>query len=122
MKGTARYRHEQFGHEIIIIDPYGVTEGCGFARARFNPLDLFQGDQSRIVDEARRIANALVVRTGKISERSGSWLEISSTIITTVLAFLAAEARPEECNLNRLRGQPECSRDHGPNAEHDAAK
>lgn len=100
-KGTARYRHQELGHEIIIIDPYGVTEGCGFSRSRFNPLDLFQGDQSRIVDEARRIANALIVRTGK--ETDQFWPEISSTIITTVLAFLAAEARPEEANLNRMR-------------------
>jgi hypothetical protein len=46
------------------------------------------------VDEARRIANALIVRTGK--ETDQFWPEISSTIITTVLAFLAAEARPEE--------------------------
>ena len=100
-KGTARFRHQQFGHEIIILDPYGVTEGCGFERSRFNPLDLFRGDENRIVDEARRIANSLVVRTGK--ETDQFWPEGSATVITAILSFLAALARPEEANLNRMR-------------------
>lgn len=100
-KGTARFRHQQFGHEIIIIDPYGVTEGCGFPRSQFNPLDLFRGEETRIVDEARRIANSLVVKTGK--ETDAFWPEASATIITTIIAFLAAMARPEEANLNRMR-------------------
>jgi type IV secretion system protein VirD4 len=100
-RGTARFRHERFGSEIIIIDPYGVTEGCGFARSRFNPLDLFRADETRIVDEARRISNALVVRTGK--ETDQFWPEGSATLITTILSFLAAMARPEEANLNRMR-------------------
>ena len=51
-KGTARYRHHHFKSEIIIIDPYGVTEGSGFPRSHFNPLDLFRGDENRIVDAA----------------------------------------------------------------------
>ena len=100
-KGTARFRHEQFGHEIVVIDPYGIAEGCGFPRSRFNPLDLFRGDETRIVDEARRIANALVVKTGK--ETDQFWPEGSATVITTILSFLAALARPEEANLNRMR-------------------
>ena len=100
-KGTAQYRHDQLGHEIIIIDPYGVTEGCGFERSRFNPFDLFRGDENRVVDEARRIANSLVVKTGK--ETDQFWPEASATIITAIISFLAALARPGEATLNRMR-------------------
>ena len=100
-KGTARYRHDHFKSEIIIIDPYGVTEGCGFERSRFNPLELFRGDENRIVDEARRIANAIIVKSGK--ETDPFWQEGSATVITTILSFLIAMARPGEANLNRTR-------------------
>jgi type IV secretion system protein VirD4 len=100
-KATAQFRRDQMGHEIVVIDPYGVTEGCGFQRSHFNPLDLFRGNPTRIVDESRRIANALVVKTGK--ETDQFWPEISVNLITAVLAFLASEARPEEANFNRMR-------------------
>jgi type IV secretion system protein VirD4 len=100
-RGTARFRHDVFGSEIVILDPYGVTEGCGFRRARFNPLDLFLGDENRIVDESRRVANSLIVRTGK--ETDQFWPESSCVVITAILSFLAAMARPEEANLNRMR-------------------
>ncbi|MFN8710860.1 MAG: type IV secretory system conjugative DNA transfer family protein, partial [Planctomyces sp.] len=100
-KGTAQYRHRRFGHQIIIIDPFGLTTDCGFPRSGFNPLDLFRGDESRIVDESRRIANSLIVRTGK--ENDQFWPEGSATIITAILSFLTALARPEEANLNRMR-------------------
>lgn len=98
---TARHRAKTFGHEIVLIDPYGVADGCGFEKSRVNPLALFAEQPDRIVDEARRMASALVVTTGE--EKDPFWTQASTLLITAVLAFLMAEAREGEANLNRLR-------------------
>ncbi|MFN8705447.1 MAG: type IV secretory system conjugative DNA transfer family protein, partial [Planctomyces sp.] len=97
---SARYRHAEFGHQIVIIDPYQIATGCGFRPARFNPLDLYRGDEHRIVDEARRMAGALVVTTGH--EHDPFWPQYARTILTATLAFLMANARCES-SLNHLR-------------------
>ncbi|MEZ6064032.1 MAG: type IV secretory system conjugative DNA transfer family protein [Planctomycetaceae bacterium] len=98
---TARHRAQHFGHDIRIIDPFGTTEGCGFPQDRLNPLALFRDDSSRIVDEARRMASALIESTG--NETDKFWPKSSAALVTGVLAFLIAEARSEEANLNTLR-------------------
>lgn len=98
---TARLRAERFGHHIIVLDPYGVSEGCGFERSCLNPLSLFRENEGRVVDEARRLAEALVVRTGNEPERF--WNDAAETVLTATNAFLMSSALPEEATLNRLR-------------------
>ncbi|MCA9218075.1 MAG: type IV secretory system conjugative DNA transfer family protein, partial [Planctomycetales bacterium] len=98
---TARLRATRFGHKVIVIDPFGISNGCGFEPMSYNPLDCYHGQEERIVDEARRMANALVVRTGE--ERDRFWNDSSVVVITLVLAFLMSEANREDANLNRLR-------------------
>lgn len=98
---TAQHRAKAFLHQIVVIDPFDVATGCGFEKSRINPLDLFRQDPTRIVDEARRLASALVVTTGE--EKDPFWPQASTLLITSVLAFLAAEAKPEDANLNTMR-------------------
>ena len=86
------------GHRIVVFDPFGLS---GLETAQFNPLLLFRDDPTRIVDNARRLANALVVTTGQ--ETDEFWPKASVSVITATLAFLMAMARPEECNLSRMR-------------------
>lgn len=97
---TAMHRHVEFGHEIIILDFFGVTNGCGFAPSRFNPLDLYRGNERRAPDEARRLANAFVVPTGK--ENDEFWTKYARSILTAVLTFLMVEATPNT-SFNEMR-------------------
>ncbi len=100
-KLSAKHRAKKFGHSIVIIDPFGVTQGCGFAPSKLNPLDLFRDDEDRIVDEARRIASSLIELTGMETDKF--WTQSSNVVLTATLAFLIAHANPEEANLNRMR-------------------
>ncbi|MCA9048863.1 MAG: type IV secretory system conjugative DNA transfer family protein [Planctomycetaceae bacterium] len=88
------------GFDVHLIDPFGVSRS-GIERAQFNPLALFRLDKRSLVDEARRIANALVVRTG--NEHDQFWPNASVSVITAVLSFLMCTAKPEEANLSRMR-------------------
>lgn len=85
-KLSAKHRAKKFGHEIAVIDPYGVASGCGFPAARINPPDLFRRHKSRIVDEARRLATSLVVTTGE--EKDPFRVQSSNMLITATLSFL----------------------------------
>ncbi|APZ94549.1 type IV secretory system conjugative DNA transfer family protein [Fuerstiella marisgermanici] len=95
----ARLRERKFGQQVILIDPFNIAK-CGYKPQRLNPLDCFRPDEVRVVDNARRLANALIVTTGKESERF--WTDSSITVVTAILAFLMTEAE-EGANLNHLR-------------------
>lgn len=96
---SARHREREFGHEVILIDPFDISKS-GYEPQSFNPLDCFRNDESRVIDEARRMASSLIVTTGKESERF--WTDASSAVVTAMLAFLMTEAK-EGASLNHLR-------------------
>lgn len=100
-KLSAKHRASKFGHSSVVIDPFGVSDGCGFPPSRFNPFDLFRDDEAKIVDEARRIASSLIETTGMETDKF--WTQSSSVLLTAIIAFLIAHANSEEANLNRLR-------------------
>jgi type IV secretion system protein VirD4 len=97
---TARYRAGKLGHEIVVIDPFGIAAPVG-KRAKLNPLSLYRSDPATIMDNSRRLANALIVRPK--DEKDPFWNSGAQVTLQTVLAFLMAKARPEEATLNRLR-------------------
>jgi type IV secretion system protein VirD4 len=70
------------GQNVILLDPFGVT-GDGRASC-FNPLDLIEGGP-RLVDEARALAEAVVVRTG--SEPDPHWVESAVAVIHGMLVW-----------------------------------
>ena len=95
---TGKHRQNQFGHQVVVIDPFQIAS----KRAdRFNPLTLGRGDPRMLVDNARRLANALVVRTPH--EKEPFWNSSAQVLIQLVIAFLMSETKPEEAHLNRLR-------------------
>ena len=96
---SARRREREFGHEIVLIDPFNISQ-CGYEPQSFNPLDCFRHDESRVVDEARRMASSLIVTTGKESERF--WTDSAISVATAILAYLMTEAK-EGASLNHLR-------------------
>lgn len=99
-KLTAKHRQRVHGHKIVVIDPYGIA-APEEKRSKFNPLSLYRGEPKTIVDESRRLANALVVRPK--GEKEPFWNNAAQVVLQMIIAFLIAVARPEEANLNRLR-------------------
>ncbi len=97
----AEWRAKYLGHQIVIIDPYGISGVTKFGSAKLNPLRLGKFSEKLIADDSRRLANALVVRTQE--ERDPFWPQSAQVLIQTITAFLMSEAKPEHANLNRLR-------------------
>ncbi len=98
---SAAWRAQNLGHEIVIIDPYRISGLNQFKCGRINPLRLQDSCSKLIADDARRLANALVVRTSQ--EREPFWPNSAQALIQCMTTFLMSEAKPEKANLNHLR-------------------
>lgn len=56
---------EGLGQEVRILDPFGEVPLASSLKARFNPLDVIDPDSDLAVDDAGRIAAAIIVRESK---------------------------------------------------------
>lgn len=100
-KLTAEHRRTKFGHRIVILDPYGVTRDSGLPVDHINPLDCFRQDPVRLVDDARRLAGAIVGGRGE-GESDPYWNDSATMFITAVLSFLMSIGR-EGTSLSQAR-------------------
>jgi type IV secretion system protein VirD4 len=98
---TAEKRARRLNHEIVVIDPFRIVGEHEFTEGRINPLCLYENKPDLIADDARRLANSLIVRT--LEERDPFWPKSAQSVTQSVIAFQMSELRPEEANLNRLR-------------------
>ena len=56
---TVRYRREDLGHEVVAMDPFGITLATS---SGFNPLDLIDLTGDDYVETAMMLAEMIVVR------------------------------------------------------------
>jgi len=66
-----------------------------------NPLDFIPVDSPTLVDDARAIAEALVVRKG--TEPDPHWSEKSVQVICALLVLVLMRFDPKERNLNSVQ-------------------
>jgi type IV secretion system protein VirD4 len=65
---TARARKD-IGHKVYCLDPFNVCPNA--TKAQFNPLDLIDPSNPNFADEAKILADLLVLRTGQ--EKDPHW-------------------------------------------------
>ncbi len=94
---TSRWR-EDHGHAVHAFDPFGVLER---EAAAFNPLDLIDATSPDAVDDARLLADMLVL-PGARGEQA-FWDEEARGVLTGLLLHVAASAAPEERTLTHVR-------------------
>ncbi|MBI1314928.1 TraM recognition domain-containing protein [bacterium] len=97
-KLTARHRAEQFGHKIVILDPFKVTTD---SPDTFNPFDMIDSESALAIDDCRDLAEALVVRTGQ--EKEPHWCDSAESWIAAMAALITQYAEPADRTLQTLR-------------------
>lgn len=78
------------GQAVYILDPFGSVENVEEYRARFNPLDAIDPEDDEAVDEAGRIADALVV----VQEKGGSdpfWDESARSFVRGIILHVLTD-------------------------------
>jgi type IV secretion system protein VirD4 len=91
---TARRRAER-GQRIVRLAPFNRGEDA------FNPLDTIPSDSAGLVDSARAMAEALVVRQG--TEPDPYWNDKAVQVITAVLVLVLIRFNGEDRHLGSVQ-------------------
>ncbi|MDF2142925.1 type IV secretory system conjugative DNA transfer family protein [Paenirhodobacter sp. CAU 1674] len=83
---TADWRRKQ-GQKVFVIDPMAVT---GLPRARLNPLDLVDLRRADAYDEARALADCLLLERG--DPRNAFWINQARQVLTAAILQTVADA------------------------------
>ena len=94
---TARWR-EELGQTVHAFDPFGVVGGY----AAYNPLDLVDPASADAVDDARMIADMLVLPEGRDTEHA-FWNEEARGVLAGLILHVASSAPPELRTLTHVR-------------------
>lgn len=95
---SAHHRDRNLDQAVYVIDPYEIS-GSRYQGHSLNPLDCFRDNELLIVDEARRLASALIVSR---NENDRFWSDASISLVTAIIAFLLAAGK-DGASLNHLR-------------------
>jgi type IV secretory pathway TraG/TraD family ATPase VirD4 len=100
-RGAGSPNCDGLGQEVHVLDPFGETQLEDSYRSCFNPLDALDSAKEETVDEASRIADALVVVQ---NEKDRSWEERARDMIRAlILHVLTAPEYEGERNLVTVR-------------------
>ena len=94
---TARWR-QKIGQQVHAFDPFMVASGD----ATYNPLELIDPESPEAVDEARMLADMIVLPEGQGGEQL-FWNEEARAVLTGLILHVAANAPPELRTLSHVR-------------------
>ncbi|MCP4932764.1 MAG: type IV secretory system conjugative DNA transfer family protein [bacterium] len=78
---------EGLGQEVYVLDPFKAATMADEYRASFNPLDALDPDHEETVDEAGRIADALIV----INQKDPFWDEQARTLVKALILYVLTD-------------------------------
>ena len=97
---TARWRRE-LGQGVFAFDPFAIA-GSEHDTATYNPLDLIDATAQEAIDDARMLADMIVLPDGREGEQM-FWNEEARGILTGLILHVAANAPPENRTLTHVR-------------------
>jgi type IV secretion system protein VirD4 len=95
---TARARKEM-GQKVFCLDPFNVCDGAH--KAMFNPFDLIDPSNPNFADEAKILADLIVLRTGQ--EKDPHWDDKARSILSGIIMFVAFLCPKGKRNLGEVR-------------------
>lgn len=95
---TARARRA-LGQHVVAVDPFGMVGGLD----AFNPLDAIDANGEDANDEARLLADMLVVEEGRGGGDHTFWTEEARALLSGLILHVVASAPPELRTLSHVR-------------------
>jgi type IV secretion system protein VirD4 len=87
------------GHDVHALDPFGLVDQL----AAYNPLDLVDITSLDAVDDARVLADMLILPEGKEAGDQSFWNEEARGLLTGLILHVASSPQPELRNLTEMR-------------------
>ena len=94
---TSKWRLAQ-GQTVHALDPFGVVDG----QARYNPLDLVDVESKDAADDARMLADMIVLPEGREGDQA-FWNEEARGILTGLILHAAASPNASLRTLTHVR-------------------
>lgn len=88
------------GQEVAVLDPFGVADVPDALRASFNPLDLIDIDGPDAIDEAKAIAEAIVVSD---DPKDMHWTESARQWVAALALYVKVVAHEGSRDLDMVR-------------------
>lgn len=82
---------------VWVIDPYCVVSNRSHC---LNIIDLVDKDSPTAIDDIRDMSRALVVR--QTNEKEPHWCDMAEKVLTTIIAYVAFFAPPEDRNMQSV--------------------
>lgn len=104
---TARYRQQQLGQNVVILDPFRVLvdrPDLAGLRGNFNPFEWIKHGDPETIDEVASLADALIVRD---NQRDPHWNESARAFLKGVMLFTMAFMPPYQ--ENKETGEVVCA-------------
>src|SRR6185437_3774447 len=95
---TSRWRRIA-GHNVHALDPFDLVGQL----AAYNPVDLVDVDGPDAADDARMLADMLVLSEGKEGGDQSFWNEEARGLLTGLILHTASNPRPEARTLTEMR-------------------
>jgi type IV secretion system protein VirD4 len=93
------FKHRQsMGQRVIRIDPFNV---CGPGGDSFNPLAEIAPDDPQLIDSARALAEAMVIR--QPDERDPFWANSAVNLLTAMIVVTLLAMKESDRNLSTVR-------------------
>ena len=96
---TARWRRDSLGQAVYAFDPFGVVG----SDAEFNPLDLVDATSTEAIDDARMLADMLVLPPDGKEGDQVFWNEEARGVLAGLMLHVAASAPSELRTLSHVR-------------------
>ncbi|HEY4129403.1 MAG TPA: type IV secretory system conjugative DNA transfer family protein [Gemmatimonadaceae bacterium] len=95
---TAKWRRRA-GHDVFALDPFDLVEGL----ASYNPLDLVDISSPDAIDDARMLADMLVLGEGKEASDQSFWNEEARGLLSGLILYAASGDDPYSRTLSEVR-------------------
>jgi type IV secretion system protein VirD4 len=100
---TAKYRKEVMGHDVVVINPFGVYlerfEELGIKQVGFNPLASLNPDAKDFVTQVDAICHLLIEPEGN----DPFWSNAARELVSCFIMYICKTKPPSECNLIEVR-------------------
>ena len=97
---TARTR-KRMGQAVFCLDPFDVCKGE--RKARLNPLDLIDPSSHDVMDDAKVLADTLILRSGQEKDSERFFNDMAVALLQGLIMFVACEAPEDRRNLVEVR-------------------
>ena len=101
-KMGARLRRDVLKQEVRVLDPWGIS---GLPSDAINPLDLLDPDSEDTIDDARTLAESLILAEGG---DNSYWSDLGRSLVTAFLVHIVTYYPPEERNIQTLLDMAYC--------------